>query len=534
MTSVNIAINGRAGVINLDPEHRDVSCLSFIRSAMGKETAPAFSKACHSVKRGHIRYTSVENIKTVAMDPTNTIAPHLHMKHCLTGNTIEFLRSFSIAISRAAARDMKHLTDDILFNSKEEFDLNDLALLRSNAPLDLSKYSAPPVIIGGKRRHPASPAARAATAGVVDDDDDDDDDDSSSEPLDPPLRRRKTDRLEYKPPLATTRFTPERLAELGGVDALDLSWQTYDGDQHAFWMQQMEFKGAQTRMENDAIEQRRRLAKAESKVEDDEAERIRQNKDAEAKRIRQNNRAANEEKRLDELAADKKKRLDELAADKKKRLDELAADEKKHRDDLAAVRLDAEKTAHAGSEKPSEGCPLAMHMSKLLLRLLGPDRLSMPCPSASCCNLVSVFAFAVVGVDLTGLKICCPDCAEDAAEEAKPLCRVRTMDRTRALTWLCAAGEKASVVCAVCGDLEQPIGVLQDGWHVTHRRARVAGGARVPSNLVVGHGTCNGEQGTRPLDDVRAARGVCEYAAVMDVHAARKALSLLIHTPCRT
>ena len=66
--------------------------------------------------------------------------------------------------------------------------------------------------------------------------------------------------------------------------------------------------------------------------------------------------------------------------------------------------------------------------------------------------------------------------------------------------------------------------MLQDGWHLAHRRARVAGGPRVPSNLAVAHGTCNGEQGTRTLDEVRAAAGLREYVAVTDVKAARKAL----------
>jgi hypothetical protein len=136
---------------------------------------------------------------------------------------------------------------------------------------------------------------------------------------------------------------------------------------------------------------------------------------------------------------------------------------------------------------------------------------------------VSVFAFGVVGDGVSALKVCCPDCVEDAAEGVA-LCRVREMDRVRALTWLCAAGAAGTTVCAVCGDQEQPIGVLQDGWQLAHRRARAQGGKREPQNLGVAYALCNLEQGTRHLDEVRATAGLGAYTEVLGMEAARKAL----------
>ena len=177
----------------------------------------------------------------------------------------------------------------------------------------------------------------------------------------------------------------------------------------------------------------------------------------------------------------------------------------------------------------ADGCPLVTRMTKLLLRHLGPDPncLQAPCSTESCTRHVSVFAFAVAGNDLSSLKICCLDCAEDAASKVK-LCRVREMDRVRAQTWLCAAGEQGTTICAVCGDQDLPIGVLQDGWQLAHRRARVKGGKRDPSNLAVAHTLCNLEQGTRHLEEVRACAGLAPYQDVLDIRASRNALRAIL------
>jgi hypothetical protein len=171
----------------------------------------------------------------------------------------------------------------------------------------------------------------------------------------------------------------------------------------------------------------------------------------------------------------------------------------------------------------TDGCPLVMRMSKLLLQLLGPERLSMACPSEHCAQRVSVFAFAVVGDNIASLRICCTECADELADDVT-LCRIREIDRVRAITWLCAAGEAGTTLCAVCCDKDQPIGVLQDGWQLAYRCSRAKGGKREAQNLAVAHSLCNLEQGTRHLDDVRAAAGLGCYKEVMDINAARKSL----------
>jgi len=168
-----------------------------------------------------------------------------------------------------------------------------------------------------------------------------------------------------------------------------------------------------------------------------------------------------------------------------------------------------------------EGCPLVQRMTSLLLHALPKGSLSLPCHTPSCNSRISAFSFGVSGATPHTLVLCCTDCAEGS--EA-PLVRVRTMDRVRALTWLCHVGPTLECVCAVCEDVDTPIGILQDGWHLAHRRARAHGGKREPANLVVAHGCCNLEQGTRSLAEVREAAGMDEYVPHMTLQEAKQSL----------
>jgi hypothetical protein len=168
-----------------------------------------------------------------------------------------------------------------------------------------------------------------------------------------------------------------------------------------------------------------------------------------------------------------------------------------------------------------EGCPLVQRMTSLLLHALPKGSLSLPCHTPSCNSRISAFSFGVSGATPHTLVLCCTDCAEGS--EA-PLVRVRTMDRVRALTWLCHVGPTLECVCAVCEDVDTPIGILQDGWHLAHRRARAHGGKREPANLVVAHGCCNLEQGTRSLAEVREAAGMDEFVPHMTLQEAKQSL----------
>ena len=171
----------------------------------------------------------------------------------------------------------------------------------------------------------------------------------------------------------------------------------------------------------------------------------------------------------------------------------------------------------------TEGCPLVQRMTSLLVRSLeeGKATLSLPCPSTACDGKVSVFSFAVTGETPQTLALRCPDCTEGSET---PLVRVRTMDRVRALTWLCHAGKNSECLCGICEDGDAPIGVLQDGWHLAHRTARAHGGKKEPANLVVAHACCNVEQGTRSLAEVRTAAGLEEYELELTLLEAKKAL----------
>ena len=101
-------------------------------------------------------------------------------------------------------------------------------------------------------------------------------------------------------------------------------------------------------------------------------------------------------------------------------------------------------------------------------------------PTPSCDSRISAFSFGVSGATPHTLALCCTDCAQGS--EA-PLVRVRTMDRVRALTWLCHVGPTPECVCAVCEDVGAPIGILQDGCHLAHRTARAHGGKKEPANF---------------------------------------------------
>ena len=103
------------------------------------------------------------------------------------------------------------------------------------------------------------------------------------------------------------------------------------------------------------------------------------------------------------------------------------------------------------------------------------------------------------------------------------------MDRVRALTWLCCAGEGHETLCGVCEDSDAPIGVLQDGWHLAHRQARVHGGKKEPANLVVAHGCCNVEQGTRSLEEARDAAGLVSFVEKMTLQRAKTALRSYVY-----
>ena len=103
-----------------------------------------------------------------------------------------------------------------------------------------------------------------------------------------------------------------------------------------------------------------------------------------------------------------------------------------------------------------------------------------------------------------------------------PLVRVRTMDRVRALTWLCHVGPTPECVCVVCEDVGAPIGILQDGCHLAHRTARAHGGKKEPANLVVAHACCNLEQATRSLWELREAAGMDAYVSHMTLPEAKQ------------
>jgi hypothetical protein len=256
MVDVEIKIDDHEGKIMLSEEHKDVACLAYIRAKLNCSLATAFSAACDSIKHGNKEsYMSVQAITRVASDPVKHMV--LGHRQSLSENTMLFLRLFGIAILCASKREMKSLLVPIILQSKNEFNKKALDLFKGAAFLDISSYSLPSATTSSgsttKRPHPQS----------EDEADADDFADLDGSPDHPTPRRS----IEYKQPLVTTRFTDQNLTEMGGLEVLGHAWETYDGDQEAFWLMRMkqwlDFKRMFRSVENDDIDHRRRLAEAQ-------------------------------------------------------------------------------------------------------------------------------------------------------------------------------------------------------------------------------------------------------------------------------